>query len=685
MRSEESIFADLAALCVKPGYIHALAHICSRDNIIRCMSEELTEADMMRLYDRPGLIPTEINTLIGLMVKADIDWRLPTPPALQEYIDTTERLCQELHDSIARVMFDGLTVEAVASGCNPFRRGEVLREPIFYGSQSAYRFQYLDLAVRKYGADAEWLQKQRGFTIADARDVAQAIDRIFEKHVVEIRNRMRKLSPGEGTMLPFFAVTVAEVATQAGIAHELVERVLDAFTLPAGECNSKFGALHDFNTVCATPLLRMPSGEFVSFLSYALAEALYDTPYYWMSKDETYKSTLAKHRGDFTEDFVTERLSLVFGGAKVYANVNIWKTKATTAGEIDVLVVWGDRAIIVEAKSKRLTLKARKGNDQVIQDDFRKSVQNAYNQAMQCAQCLGDKQFTLKSADGQEIVLPYEMKEIYIFCVVSDHYPALSFQTRQFLETRTISRVQPPLVMDVFMIDILTEMLQSPLHFLSYVNRRVNYADQLLSSQELTILAYHLKQNLWIDFWIDSGITLGCFLDDLSAGLDVAMAVRRTGIAGAATPDGILTRLTKTALGRIVKEIEARSEPAIIDLGLLLLTLSEDTVKDVSRAIDRLAARAKADGKPHNLTLGFDVSETRLTISRNDDPLSLAVPRLWSYCERHKYKGKASRWYGLCMDLNGPSLRFCVSLSYPWIQSAAMDEATRDMRCLSRR
>src|SRR5690606_23939725 len=152
----------------------------------------------------------------------------------------------------------------------------------------------------------------------------------------------------------------AEVAAKAGLAPELTERVLTAFTLPDGEHNSGFDALQDFNAICATPLLRMPSGEFLSLQSYALAEAIYDSPFYWMAQDRAYLPTLTKHRGDFTESFVAERLGLVFGRERVYANVDIWETKATKAGEIDVLVVWGDRAIVVQAKSKRLTLEARK-------------------------------------------------------------------------------------------------------------------------------------------------------------------------------------------------------------------------------------------------------------------------------------------------------------------------------------
>jgi len=395
-----------------------------------------------------------------------------------------------------------------------------------------------------------------------------------------------------------------------------------------------------------------------------------------MAQDKSYFPTLTKHRGDFTEGFVAERLGLVFGGNQVYANVDIWETKATKAGEIDVLVIWGDRAIVVQAKSKRLTLEARKGNDQVIRDDFKKSVQDAYDQAVRCAQCLDDKRFTLTVADGCRVEFPYELKEIYVLCVVSDHYPALSFQARQFLKTATVPTVQPPLVMDVFTLDAMTEMLSSPLSFLSYVNRRANYADQLLASHELTILAYHLKQNLWMN----PEVGMMYLADDFSAGLDIAMAVRRTGMAGAATPDGILTRLAATTLGRLVKEIEARPDPATIDLGFLLLSLGEDSVIDASRAINKLAARSRADGKRHDLTLGFGAIRAGLTVHCSDDPVSISAPRLQTYCERRKYKEKANRWFGLCMAPVGPNVRFGISLSHPWTQSRAMDEATRDMR-----
>ena len=179
------------------------------------------------------------------------------------------------------------------------------------------------------------------------------------------------------------------------------------------------------------------------------------------------------------------------------------------------------------------------------------------------------------------VSVPKDLKQVYILCVLADNYPALSFQAQQFLKFQTAEGVPPPFVMDVFTLDAMTEMLESPLRLLSYVDRRTEYYSRLIGSHELTCLAYHLKKNRWLSDELD----VLMLHDDISADLEVAMAVRRDSMPGARTPDGILTRVPGTALGRIIREIEAKPDAATIELGLMLLTLSGDTVVTVSKKI----------------------------------------------------------------------------------------------------
>ena len=58
----------------------------------------------------------------------------------------------------------------------------------------------------------------------------------------------------------------------------------------------------------------------------------------------------------------------------MFQNIEIIRSKNEVLSEIDVLVIFGDRAIVLQAKSKKLTLEARKGNDLQLKDDFKKAV-----------------------------------------------------------------------------------------------------------------------------------------------------------------------------------------------------------------------------------------------------------------------------------------------------------------------
>lgn len=130
-RPEGEIFAELAALCVQPGFVHALAFICFRDNIV-LYAGNMVEKDVQNLFDPSRLIRTEINTLFGLMIKAEVTWELPAAKQLQQYLDRSYQLLEELHSALSSEFTKDLTPELIASGgFNPFRSGKVLREPIF--------------------------------------------------------------------------------------------------------------------------------------------------------------------------------------------------------------------------------------------------------------------------------------------------------------------------------------------------------------------------------------------------------------------------------------------------------------------------------------------------------------------------------------------------------------------------
>src|SRR3546814_13118938 len=131
-----------------------------------------------------------------------------------------------------------------------------------------------------------------------------------------------------------------------------VEKVLEAFALPAGPCNFSFQAFGDFNEINARPLIRH-QGKYCSFKSYSLLESIYESPFYWMIQDTAYRSTAAANRGRFTDGSAFDQLVAVFGAARVWRNVHLHRAQGERDGEHCVLVVLVGRAIVVPCNSKR--------------------------------------------------------------------------------------------------------------------------------------------------------------------------------------------------------------------------------------------------------------------------------------------------------------------------------------------
>jgi len=671
-REESQILEDLAALAASPGYAHAVAYLCHRDNVIHIQGK-LKPSDMDRLFSRERLNRAELTTVIGLMAKKPLDLSLQQPDVIEGYVKRTDALMHELHEAMSYPMFAAM-FEAVKAGTAPPDpwRGPGMREPIFYGTESAYAFQYRDLLPEKYGADDEWMLKAKGFTSSQARIIAKTMCALMDEKGTRLLVDARAAKAPPTSWLPAFEFAPDEVAFRSGAAKDVVEAFFRAF-LFVGD-NAQFKEVGDFNEVAARPLLPTDRGTVLLFSHYAIYEAMYESPFFWMWDDKPYRPIAAKHRGAFTEQFAARRLAGVFGREHVRTNVNLHRGK-DIVGEADVLVIYGDRLIIVQAKAKKLTIAARKGNDSQLKADFAAAIQDSYDQGWTCANEMLAGGARLVDDNGKDVELPSDIKEIFLFSLVSEHYPALAFQASQSLKFQTTNVIRPPFVMDVFLLDTLTEMLATPLRLLGYVRLRVAVSDKLMSGHELTVLGYHLKQNLWLDEKYDC-----VMLDDsVAQDLDTAMLVRRDNQPGDDTPVGILTKMRGTRYESLIKEIEARADPATLELGFHLLSMDEDACRNVHRVLETITRQAHLDGKRHDITLASSTSPGGVTFHCNPTPSPEAIAVLETYCAKRKYQQRAAQWFGVSVDPAG-QVQFGVTLNFPWEASDEMDRLTADMK-----
>ncbi len=291
----------MSILCTSPGYVHTLAYLCYRDTFIR-YEDEIGAEDMNDMFDESRLIRTEISTLFGLMVQKPIDYTLPSSQVTQAYVEETEALLKEIHEEMMRPVFSNRDWMHADVSANPFDRGEVMREIIFYSGESAFQFQYCDLSERKYAQDVAWLEQNKGFNMQDAKRVYSAVRKIQNEKLMGVLRSFAAIHPDDWTVLPGFSFSAKEVAQLAGVDKRSADNVLRAFSIAENETNQGFQNLNDFNVANSTPLLRLGNEEFILFTYFSFAEALYETPFYWMGKDPRYVATAMAHRG-VTEEF----------------------------------------------------------------------------------------------------------------------------------------------------------------------------------------------------------------------------------------------------------------------------------------------------------------------------------------------------------------------------------------------
>ena len=82
-RSENDIFADLLDLARSPCYVHAIAQICFRDNIV-FYGRKIVPSDLEKRFSLDRLIRTEITTILGLLVRGPIDFTQPGYEHIEE-------------------------------------------------------------------------------------------------------------------------------------------------------------------------------------------------------------------------------------------------------------------------------------------------------------------------------------------------------------------------------------------------------------------------------------------------------------------------------------------------------------------------------------------------------------------------------------------------------------------------
>ncbi|MBC7285293.1 hypothetical protein, partial [Hoeflea sp.] len=425
-RHMDVIFEELRSLAQSQGSLHDISGIIYRDWVLNVDLKEakVTDAPSER-WSTDKLNTNELLLLLGLLVQSTDDRTYANIIAKSEFASKADRLLRELHDRInadAASVFDPESHKFLEKSES---LGMFAREAIYYGPASFYIHQFANYARHRYKADWTWLLQNAGISIRPMIEIASFI---VETVTAQMNATGHARAAGEelnnGDLTNSLLVSKRFLRKKFG---SKLNSFIAKFATTFINANTNFNTPFSINAVAIAPLIDLGDHLYVPS-QYRLMECIYESPYYWMVMDKTYGDQAAKNRGLFLEETSAHIMRKVFGGENVFLNARFPDAFGQEGEEVDVIVRYGEFVLVVQAKSKRITLKARAGDPEALKTDFNGAIKDPFEQALASGELI-KAGATCVGSDGTTIHLP-KFPRVFPIVVLSDMFPAATHLSR---------------------------------------------------------------------------------------------------------------------------------------------------------------------------------------------------------------------------------------------------------------
>ena len=672
-RTREEITTEIRELTKEPGFPYTFAFLVRR----YLFFDQREVADMNW---RERLTSKELAFVGGLLVSHDFSLAHPTESALLTQSKRIEQLLSKLHDAHSAQLQtvatlsekDRVQPDVIAQHLGTaIRSGSSVAESVFYGSDGAYDFQYLRFARRKYAGDYAWFRQKIGFD----PDFSESMTR-FLMQLVEVKANSMTPPESHGQIcdirLDTFCVRLEDLKD---FDPSRARAFLDRFSVKPGSVNANLELPGQFNELDARPIIRLPDGRYWIVETFLLAESIYLSPFYWMKDDPAYADSAFQNRGESTAELASELLRPVFGDQRVFRDVKIASAKGHTLTDADVLVTFGNKVLVVQAKSKKLTALARAGDDEQIRKDFKAAVQDAYEQGIVCRKAILDKQSRLIDSSGNEITLNEAINDVYLICLTSDPYPAIAHQLKLFLSK---SLDDPyPVTISLFDLDVIAFYLKDPFDFLYYIRQRVALSDRIEAENEMVLLAFHLNKKLWPQHGFDAEYIAPSWAQLIDAHFPIVKGEQQHGTA----TDKLHCKWKNPRFERLLTQVKSSKNPGLTDAVFFLCDIAGDTADALIDWMHQVQREAQRDGQNHSFSTVLSGKKSGISyICQTSDP-ELLLQHATAFAMSKKYQTKSTVWLGLGAML-GSSNEIDVVLfnDDEWVEDPELEWMSRGLQ-----
>jgi hypothetical protein len=657
------------------GFIYSLAIILLQSFFYD--PEEAADIDW-----RSKLSFQEISFLVGLMVKNHISLELPTEESCRSHIEGVSQLFQDLHEFYTKPFKDHMlslsrkvttSKDDVQISENILSSGTALSEAIFYGDSGAYDFQLWDFAIKRYEKDKEWLRNTKGINIATAVAICRKLKELAVSKSIKVFNA-KNFNDFAEAALAVFCFSENDLSE---FGSDELKNILKAFSVLPATKNQTLSTPGEYNVIISNPIIILRNGVYFIPILFNFAQSIYESPFYWMIKDEAYKEKSLINRGQSTVKIARELLANVFGEANVIEQVVIARQRGQAVTDIDLLAVTGNKAVAVQIKSKKLTSIARTGDEKQLRADFNAAIQDAYDQGRLSRNAILKEKVKLIRPGGSEVVLSDAINDVYIICVTSDHYPAVMYQTKTFLKKDESDPC--PIVISIFDLEILTYYLKCPFEFLYYLSQRILLNEHFMGQSEIDLLAYHLNQKLFPLKDEKSGRPIDwALIDGMGQLIDAHFPSARGYAPKTNAMQKLHAKWSNPDFQEMVDQLKKSKQPGFTDAIFYLFDLAgkgaDQFISEV-KALKERCLRERKSLRFHMATNQGDSGICYVCDYENHDKL---FRHLTEYCMVKKYQMKANLWLGFAAMANSSkNFELVMFGNGPWVYDSQLEQIAK--------
>lgn len=480
------------------------AFLCA--NVLRKQSESvvdpLSRREVIQDEEDPGLPPRLIEYAIAVTLQTDTETTEPVP------FDTIADNLLAILNWFSRAQDSQIGPKVGGNNLKILSAHAILHRQLSYRRFVDGR-QYIEKAYRAYKPFELEMEESLGFSIEDVVYYTDSLgDLIIDQSARKAKDQLRYTDSllnidGELYDIGFDQLWVdRETLTEYCDGSDRFQSLLDRLTCSPDPSNA-YRYPWEINPLRINPIIRYQE-KYLLPVPGILAFAIAHTFYYDLI-DMDVSGEFGDSLGDYLEEWTLECLRKVFQPDELSESVSY--SSNGVQGESDVVVLQDSTLIVIECKSKKLTAETQKGEFgglEVIEADLKQSIGEGYEQADRFISGVETGSITsVTMQDGQSASVNPDEIDTYIRCILlGEAFDSIA--TRDFAHFLEFDPI--PYVLDIFDLQIITHVLDTPEQFVKYANGRIqltekqtnrnqySYMTDIHSPDEIDYLAYFLQK-----------------------------------------------------------------------------------------------------------------------------------------------------------------------------------------------